>query len=166
MRVGTFVVAVVLERRSIKHGSQRRTRRIDARTGADPSLRQTIVLLGVQQAIRWLARAPSFRSDTRRQRQALEFKRAVERIEVECAGDPRARREAITRLAQEWRPARGVWLTVLARTAIVTVVNRGSLPFMSEPRTFADLLAGTKLASRGPSRWSRLRAFGPARWAP
>ncbi len=48
MRVCVFAIAVVLERRSIARGSHRGVRRVDARTGADLSLRQTVVVLGAR----------------------------------------------------------------------------------------------------------------------
>jgi hypothetical protein len=47
LRVCVFAIAVAQERRSVAKGSSGRVRRVDARTGAVPSLRQTVVVLGV-----------------------------------------------------------------------------------------------------------------------
>ncbi len=54
LRAGVFAAAVALERRRIARGSPRRVRRVDARTGAEPNLRQTIIVLGAQRATPWL----------------------------------------------------------------------------------------------------------------
>ncbi len=57
LRVCLFAIVVAQERRSIAKDSHRGVRRVDVRTGAAPSLRQTIVVLGARDAIRWLVRA-------------------------------------------------------------------------------------------------------------
>ncbi len=48
LRVCVFAIVVAQERRSIAKGSDRGVRRVDVRTGAAPSLRQTIVVLGMR----------------------------------------------------------------------------------------------------------------------
>jgi hypothetical protein len=55
-RVCVFAIDVAQERRSSAKGSHRGVRRVDARTGAAPSLRQTVAVFGVRDAIRWLVR--------------------------------------------------------------------------------------------------------------
>ncbi len=110
MQAGTFAIAVALERRRIARGTPRRARHVDARTGADPSLRQTAVLLGAERAIPWLigTAIPGPSADQRQQQ--LEFEREVQRAHAEHASDPEARQEAIMRIYQTREPVhRGAW---------------------------------------------------------
>lgn len=157
LRVCVFAIAVAQERRSSAKGSSGRVRRVDARTGAVPSLRQTVVVLGARDAIRWLVRAiPGPGAAPRRV--DPEFQRALERVRVEHADDPAARQEAIMRVYRERHvtPANAC-LPGLVRGVVVVAANRAPIPFVAERRTIADVLAGTKLVRSGPSRWARLR---------
>ena len=152
LRVCVFAIAVAQERRNSAKGSRRGVRRVDARTGATPSLRQTIIVLGTRDAIRWLGRAipgPGAappRSDP-------ELQRELERVRAEHADDPDALREAIMRIYRERQvtPASSC-LPLLVRGAVVVAANRAPIPFLAERRTIADVLAGTKLVRSGPSR--------------
>jgi hypothetical protein len=56
------------------------------------------------------------------------------------------------------RPGRAC-LPGLVRGGVAIAINRLPLPFLSEPRTLADLLAGTKLVRRR-SRWRRTLGRG------
>jgi len=159
LRVCVFAIAVAQERRSNTKGSSGRVRRVDARTGAAPSLRQTVVVLGARDAIRWLVRAipgpgvAPLRVDP-------EFQREIERVRMEHGDDPAARQEAIVRVYRERRVAPvNACLPGLVRGVVMVAANRAPIPFLAERRTIADMLAGTKLVGDGPSRWARLRRW-------
>jgi len=157
LRVCVFAIAVAQEQRSIAKGSRQGVRRVDARTGAAPSLRQTVVVLGVRDAIRWLVRAiPG--PGAAPQRLDPELQGELERVRAEHADDPDALRDAIMRIYRERQvtPASSC-LPVLVRGVVVVAANRAPIPFLTERRTIADVLAGTKLVRSGPSRWARLR---------
>jgi hypothetical protein len=157
LRVCLFAVAVALERRSAAKGSSKRVRRVDARTGTAPSLRQTIVVLGVRDAIRWLGRAIPGPGATPK-RPDPELQRELERVRAQHADDPAALRSAVVRVYRDRKvtPA-NTFLPGLLRGAVVAAANRAPIPFLAERRTIADVLAGTKQVRSGPSRWTRLR---------
>jgi hypothetical protein len=165
LRVCAFAVAVGIERRSIAHGSRGRLKRVDARTGAAPSLRQTIVVLGAREALRWFFdRAiprPGGAQRRAAQERQRELHRELPRVRAQHAGDPQAQQEAIVEVYRERYagPVNSSWLplSMLVRTAARIAVNRCPVPFLDERRTLADLLAGTKLAGGGPSWRVRLR---------
>jgi hypothetical protein len=102
LRVCVFVIAVTQERRSIAKGSRQGIRRVDAQTGAAPSLRQTIVVLGLRDMTRWLVRAIPGSGATPR-RSDPELQRELERVRVEHADDPDALQDAIMRILRERR---------------------------------------------------------------
>lgn len=157
LRVCVFAIVVAQERRSIAKGSHQSVRRVDARTGAVPSLRQTIVVLGTRDAIRWLIRAiPG--PGTAPQRLDPEFRRELERVRAEHTDDPDALQDAVMRVYRERHvtPANSC-LPSLVRGLVVVAANRAPIPFLAERRTIADLIAGTKLVRSGPSRWTSLR---------
>lgn len=157
LRVCVFAIAVAQERRSGAKGSRRGARRVDARTGAAPSLRQTIVVLGARDAIRWLIRAiPGAGAAPQRPDPGLQ--RELERVRAEHADDPAALQDAIMRVFRERQvtPA-STCLPALVRGAAVVAANRAPIPFLAERRTIADVLAGTKLVRSGSARWGRLR---------
>jgi hypothetical protein len=161
LRVCVFAIGVAQERRSAAKGSRRGARRVDARTGAAPSVSQTIVVLGVRDAVRWLVRAiPGPGAAPPRPDPGLQ--RELERVRAEHADDPEARREATMRVFQERKvtPARRC-LPALVRGAVTVAANRAPIPFLAERRTIADVLAGTKVVGSGPSRWGRLRGVRP-----
>jgi hypothetical protein len=135
-------------------------RRVDVRTGADPSLRQTIVLLGVRPAIRWLIRVATPDPNAKLRRRQEELRRELERVSAEHSGDPCARQEAIMRVYRERGPMRVSCLPTLARAAPALLVERCPVPFLSQRRTLADLLAGTRIMRTGRSR-SRWRSLWP-----
>jgi hypothetical protein len=90
LRVCVFAIVVAQERRSIAKDSDRGVRRVDARTGAAPSLRQTIVVLGARDVIRWLVRViPGPGARPRRSDAGLQ--RELVRVRAEHADDPDAR---------------------------------------------------------------------------
>jgi hypothetical protein len=157
LRVCLFGIAVAQERRSVAKGSAKRVRRVDARTAAAPSLRQTVVVLGVRDAIQWLGRAIPGPGATR-QRLDPEFQRELERVRAEHADDPDALQEAVMRVYRERHvtPVNSC-LPILVRSVVVAAANRAPIPFLAERRTIADLIAGTKLVRSGPSHWTRLR---------
>lgn len=167
MRVLAFAIGVALERRDVARSSPGRVRRVDARTGAAPSLRQTVVLLGARRAVQWLLGTalpwPGTAQRAHAQRAHAELTREFERVRAEHPDDPRARQEALMHLHQTRGPVQVSCLPALARGAAVATVNRCPVPFLSERRTLADLLAGTKMVRDGPSRWARLRRHRGAR---
>lgn len=158
LRAGVFAIAVAMERRRIASGSHKRVRRVDARTGAAPGLRQTIIMLGVQDTIRWLLGRAIPRPGTAPSRLEPELELEIERVRVQHANDPGAPQDAIMRIYRE-RQVRPVnaCLPALIRGVAVVVINRCPVPFLAERRTLADVLAGTKLVRSGSSRWTRLR---------
>jgi hypothetical protein len=159
LRVGAFAFAVVMERRRIASGSPGKDRRADARTGAAPSLRQTTAVLGAQAAIRWLLNRAIPISSAAQRRRRRDLEREIERVRSQHRDDPSARREAIVDICRQRStgPA-SIWLPTLARGVAVLAVNRCPVPFLTERRTVADLLAGTRLVRDDrPSRWARLR---------
>lgn len=161
LRVCVFVIVVAQERRSVAKGSDRGVRRVDVRTGAAPSLRQTIVVLGMRDVIRWLVRViPG--PGARPQRSDPGLQRELVRVRAEHADDPGALREAVVRVYRERRvtPA-STGLSALVRGVVVVAANRAPIPFLAERRTIPDVFAGTKLVRSGPSRWARVRR----RWA-
>lgn len=162
MRVLALAIGVALERRDVARGSPGRVRRVDARTGAAPSLRQTVVLLGARRAVQWLLDTALPWPGTA-QRAHAELTREFERVGADHPDDPRARQEALMHLHQTRGPVQVSCLPALARGAAVATVNRCPVPFLSERRTLADLLAGTKMVRDGPSRWARLRRHRGAR---
>jgi hypothetical protein len=162
MRVLAFAVGVALERRDIARGSPGGVRRVDARTGAAPSLRQTVVLLGARRAIQWLVGSGLPWPGTSQHAQE-ECTRELKRMRAEHPDDPRARQEALMHLHQARGPVQTSCLRALARGVAVAAANRCPVPFLSERRTLADLLAGTKMVRDGPSRWARLRKRRGAR---
>lgn len=157
LRVCVFAIAVALERRRIARGSPRRVRRVDARTGADPSLRQTIIVLVAQRAGQWLLGRAIPGPGAALQRMKPKLEHEIERVRLEHA-DPGAQQDAIMRVYQQ-RQAGSVnmFLPALIRSAAVAAINRCPVPFLPQRRTLADLLAGTKLVRNGPSRWTRWR---------
>jgi hypothetical protein len=159
LRVCVFAIAVALERRSVAKGSSRRVRRVDARTGEAPSLRQTIVVLGVRDLIQWLGRAIPGQGATP-QRLDPELQRELQRVRVQHADDSAALQDAVMRVYRERHvtPVNSC-LPILVRSVLVTAANRAPIPFLAERRTIADVLAGTKLVRSGPSRWGRLRQW-------
>jgi hypothetical protein len=156
MQVGAFAIEVALERRRITRGSPRRARRVDARTGADPSLRQTIVLLGAPRATQQLIRVLTPGSNAKLQAQHHELQDELRRLQAEHADDPQARQEAIMRFQRTRDPVRVSCLPVLTRLVLGIAVNRCPVPFISARRTLPDLLAGTRVVRDDPPRHLRL----------
>lgn len=156
MRICVFAMAVALERRSVARGSRARDRHVDARTGAAPSLRQTIVLLGAREAIRWLFAKVMPGPGAALRRVQPEWQRELARVRAQHADGSSAQREAIMRLYETRQAPTHSCLPGLIRVAVVTAVNRCPIPFLAERRTLPDLLAGTKSVRNGPSRWARL----------
>ena len=159
LRAGVFAAAVALERRRIARGSPRRVRRVDARTGAEPSLRQTIIVLGAQRATPWLLGKVIPGPDAELQG----IKPEIERVRLEHADDPSARQEAIMRVYQGRQGVQVGCLPVLIRAGAAVVLDRCPVPFLAERRTLVDVLAGTKSVRDGPSRLTRLRRRRDAR---
>ncbi len=157
-RAATFASAVAIERWTIARGRRQRVQRVDARTGAPPSLRQTIVVLGAQNATRWLLDRALPKPGREMAHAAEEQGRELKRVSALYADDEDARQEAIVRVYAQYKvqPA-GACLPVLIRGVAGTLVNRCPIPFLSGRRTLADVLAGTKTVRNGPSRWERLR---------
>lgn len=167
LRVGAFAFAVALERRRVAKGSRERVRRVDARTGAPPSLRQTIVVLGARDAIRWLFDRVIPRPGAARRRAEAERVREIEHARAQHADDPSAQQEAIMEVIRR-EPRVGpasFALPAIIRSVALMAVNRCPVPLLAERRTLADLLAGTKLVRSRPSRWARLRIRRPRRRA-
>jgi hypothetical protein len=154
--LGGFAFSVATERRRIAKGSTRGTRRVDARTGAPPNLRQTVIVLGAREAIRRLASAILGPAPVS-QLHDPEISRELHQAHQLYADDRAALERALGRIYEERqiRPWRSC-LPALMRGGVVIAINRLPLPFLSEPRTLADLLAGTKLVRRR-SRWRRMR---------
>ncbi len=125
------------------------------RTGADPSLRQTIILLGVRPATRWLIRVATPDPNAKLRRRQEEFQRELEQVSAEHADDPCARQEAIMRFRREREPMQVSCLPVLARAAPALLIERCPVPFLSQCRTLADLLAGTRIVRTGRSHCKR-----------
>lgn len=161
LRVCVFAIVVAQERRSIAKGSDRGVQRVDARTGAAPSLRQTIVVLGMRDVIRWLVRAiPG--PGARPQRPDPGLQRELARVRAEHTDDPDALHEAVVSVYRKRHvTTASTGLPVLVRGVVVVASNRAPIPFLAERRTIPDVFAGTKLVRSGPSRWTRLRR----RWA-
>jgi hypothetical protein len=159
LRVCVFAIAVAQERRSIAKGSHQGVRRVDVRTGTAPSLRQTIVVLGARDAIRWLVRAiPG--PGAAPPRLDPELQGEIERVRAEHADDPAVLQDAVMRVYRERYVAPvNACLPGLVRGVVVVAANRAPIPFLAERRTIADLIAGTKLVRSGPSRWTRLRRW-------
>jgi hypothetical protein len=159
LRVCVFAIAVAQERRSVAKGSSKRVRRVDARTGAAPSLRQTIIVLGVRDAIRWLGRAilgPSVPP----QRLDPGLQRDLDRVRAQHADDPAALQDAVMRVYRERQVTPvNTCLPILVRVTAVAAASHAPIPFLAERRTIADVLAGTKLVRSGPSHWTRLRRW-------
>jgi len=99
LRAGTFAIEVALERRRIARGSPRQPRRVDARTGADPSLRQTIVLLGARRAIPWLIGTAIPGPSVLQRQQQQEFQREVQRGWAGSRDSPQIRSQEVPTLA-------------------------------------------------------------------
>jgi hypothetical protein len=159
LRVCVFAIAVAQERRRDAKGSSGRVRRVDARTGAAPSLRQTIVVLGVRELIQWLGRAIP-RQGAPPQGLDPELQRELQRVRVQHADDPEGLQDAVMRVYRERHVTSvNTCLPILVRSVLVTAANRAPIPFLAERRTIADVLAGTKLVRSGPSRWTRLRRW-------
>jgi hypothetical protein len=156
MRICVFAIAVVLERRSVARGTRARVRHVDARTGAAPSLRQTIVLLGSRDAIRWLFDRAIPGSGAALRRAQPEWQRELVRVRAQYPDGSSAQQDAVMRLYETGQAPTYSWRPGLIRVAVVTVVNRCPVPFRAERRTLPDLLAGTKSMRNGPSRWRRL----------
>ncbi len=169
MRAGGFAFAVAMERRSIARGSDR-IRHVDLSTGTAPTLRQTILLIGAREAIKEsfnrLAPMPGM---AKQKRHASELQDILQRARREHPDDPQARNEAIDRVFRERAAAGGgrapgvSLVPLVSRVVLGVAIQRLPIPFLRERRTLADLVAGTKLAPRAPSRWTRLlrrrRAF-------
>ncbi|HUN78454.1 MAG TPA: hypothetical protein VMU32_06005 [Solirubrobacteraceae bacterium] len=146
MRAGGFALAVALERRRIARGpDRRRVRRVDARTDADPSLRQTIVLLAAPRAIHKLIQITTRGPDAKRQARQLELHRELRRLRAEHHDSPEALQEALAHLQQTHGPVGVSCLPALIRAALAVTVNNCPLPFLSQRRTLPDLLAGTRI---------------------
>ena len=160
LRAGVFAIAVVQERRHIARGSTKGVQRVDVRTGAAPSLRQTTIVLGTQSLIRWLGRViPGPGTSPARPDPGLT--REIEQARSQHADDPDALQDAVMRIYRERRVAPGNALVAgLVRSLTITAIGRRPLPFVSERRTIADMLAGTKILDGGPSRWTRWRERG------
>lgn len=151
---GDFALAVLFERRRIAKGSRKGTRRVDVETGEDPTMRQTIVFLGAQRSVRWLAaRAIPTPGSLVSDEMSEELRRAAERH----GDDPAARQRAIAEVFErQGAGAYSSWLPVALRTAVVALVNRRPVPFLGERQTLADLVAGTKMVGDATPRWRRL----------
>lgn len=145
MRAGGFALAVALERRRVARGSGRRRRRVDARTGADPSLRQTIVLLAAPRAIQKLIGTATRGSDAKLQARQREFHRELGRLRAEHRDNPEALQEAVIRFRQTHGPVGASCLPVLIRAVLGIAINSCPVPFLSQRRTLPDLLAGTRM---------------------
>jgi hypothetical protein len=146
-----------MERRRIAKGADRGARRVDIETGAPPSLRQTIVLLGTRVAVQRALRTIPMPAAGSRLHDP-EVSREIHEAHRLHADDQAGLQSALARIyAQRQIRPWSSCLPVLVRGGATVAVNRLPLPFLSERRTLADLLAGTKLARTGPSRWSRLR---------
>jgi hypothetical protein len=156
-----FACSVATERRRIAKRSTRGARRVDVKTGAPPTLRQTVIVLGTQEAIRRLVSAILGPAPTS-QLHDPEINREFRQAHKLHAGDRAALEGELERIYEQRqiRPWRSC-LPVVARGGVVNTIIRFPLPFLSEPRTLADLLAGTKLVPR-PSLWRRMRGRGGA----
>lgn len=162
MRAGGFAFAVAMERRSIARGSDR-MRHVDLRTGAAPTLRQTVLLLGAREAIKegfnCLVPMPGM---AKQKRYASELRDMLQRARREHPDDPHARNDAVDRIFRERAAAGGgrapgvSFVALMSRVVLGVAIQRLPIPFLRERRTLADLVAGTKLAPRAPSRWTRL----------
>jgi hypothetical protein len=93
MQVGVFALSVALERRRIAHGSPQRVKQVDACTGADPSLRQTIILLGAPRAIQKLIEIAIPGSNAKLRAQQQELQCELSRLHAEHADDQRVSRK-------------------------------------------------------------------------
>lgn len=155
--LGSFALSVAMERRRIAKGAVKGAHRVDAKTGAPPSLRQTIILLGTRLAVQRGARAIPLPAAAARLHDP-EVSRELHEAHRLHADDQASMQSELERIyaKRQIRPW-AACLPVLVRGGVIIAVNRCPLPFLSEWRTLADLLAGTKLARMGPSRWSRLR---------
>lgn len=150
LRAFVFAIAVGLERRRIARPSRRaRARHVDLRTGAPPTLWQTIVLLAARDAISWLVTV-ALPGPPPRPPPDPELTRAMRLAYEQHAGDPAALDAAMTDIYRERhvRPARTVLVPVLIRGIAIGMLNRRPLPFLAQPRTVPDLLAGTRLQRR------------------
>ena len=145
MRTGGFALAVALERRRIARGSGRRRWRVDARTGANPSLRQTIVLLAAPRAIQKLIGTATRGSDTKLQARQREFHRELGRLRAEHRDNPEALQEAVMRFQRTHGPVGVSCLPALIRAVLGIAINNCPVPFLSQRRTLTDLLAGTMM---------------------
>jgi hypothetical protein len=158
LRILVFAFAVSMERRRIASESPEKVRRVDARTGAAPSLRQTIVVLGTRETLRLLLDRLLPRPGAAQRRARPELKGEIERVRALHADDPSAQQEAIRELFRQRQVVKVSVVAMLARTVAQVAADRCPLPFLAERRTLADLLAGTKLVRReGRSPWTRLR---------
>lgn len=147
LRAFIFAIAVALERRKIARPSRKaRVRHVDLRTGAPPSLRQTIILLAARDVISWImtialpAPPPPDPELTRARRLAYE----------QHSGDPAALDAAMTDIYRERhvQPTWTVFMPILIRGIAISLLNSRPLPFLAQPRTVPDLLAGTRLQRR------------------
>jgi hypothetical protein len=157
MRAGGFALAVALERRRIARGSNRRRRRVDARSGADPSLRQTIVLLAVPRAIQKLIGTATRGPDAKLQARQREFHRELRRLRAEHRDDPEALQDAVMRFQRTHGPVGMSCLPVLIRAVLGVAVNNCPVPLLSQRRTLPDLLAGTRMVRDRQRHNARLR---------
>jgi hypothetical protein len=157
LRICVFAISVALERRSIARGSHKGVQRVDARTGAAPSLRQTIIVLGARDATRWLLDRAIPRPGVAPALIRREMAQEIERVRLEHPNDQRARQEAIMRVSQRRQGVQVGCLPLLIRAGAAIAVDRCPVPFLEERRALVDLLAGTKLVRNGPSGWTRLR---------
>ncbi len=128
------------------------------RTGADSNLYQTIVLLAAPRAIQKLI-GIGFRGSTRSCEHAS---RSSNANSPGCGlsthySDHEAIQEAVVRFQQTHEPVHVSCLPVLIRAVLVGVVNNRPVPFLSQRRTLADLLAGTRMVNDMPRRGTRLR---------
>jgi hypothetical protein len=164
LRIFAFAFAVGMERRRIASESPEKARRVDARTGAAPSLRQTIVVLGTREALRWLLDRLLPRPGAAQRRTQPELAREIERVRALHADDPSAQQEATMELFRQ-RPVVKVSAVAMPARALAGIAaNHCPLPFLAERRTVADLLASTKLVrGEGRSPWTRLRRRREAR---
>lgn len=155
-RLGTFAFGVAVHRRSLARGRGASSRRVDARSGEPPSLRQTIVLLGAQQGLRWAARQMLPTSVKQVDRE--ELTREIRRAQTQYADDPDAQNAAIAQLYSERHvPVTVTLIPTISRSLFVAAMVRVPIPFLAQRRTLPDLLAGTRML-HSPSRWSRLRS--------
>jgi hypothetical protein len=153
VHIAMFAVSVRTRERRSPGSRILGLRRVDARTGRDVSRTQEVIRSGARQGWRFLCRQLIRTPKARASPEWEKLKSDLEAARHRHADDQEALQHEVMHIYQEnkARPVRVAYLPVLARVALVSVVDL-PLVWSERKQSILDRLAGTMIVLDRPSR--------------